>query len=99
METGTQVLRTPFPAIVSLCEYTYDLRLPGIMAMRRAKSKTVQIFSLKELDMEPGECGLKGSLTKVISMDSKFPGLRKGPKETDIKAGIEAIVPILKGVE
>ena len=79
-----QTLKTSLPAVVSICEYTYTLRLPGILGMRRAKSKTVEKLSAADIGLPPESCGLKGSATKVISMDAKFPGLRKGPKETDI---------------
>ena len=86
LEQGTQVLKTNLPAVVSICEYTYTLRLPGILSMRRAKSKTVEKLSAEDLGLSPEQCGLKGSATKVVAMDAKFPGLRKGPKEENIDA-------------
>ena len=86
LENGTQTLQTNLPAVVSVCEYTYTLRLPGIMSMRRAKTKTVKKLSAADIGLNPDQCGLKGSATKVVAMDAKFPGLRKGPKETDIDA-------------
>ena len=84
LENGVQTLKTSLPAVVSICEYTYTLRLPGILGMRRAKSKTVEKLSAADIGLSPESCGLRGSATKVVSMDAKFPGLRKGPKETDI---------------
>lgn len=98
LETGIQTLSLPCPALVSLCEYTYCLRLPGIMGMRRARTKAAEVLRAETLSLDDGICGLKGSLTKVVTMDSKFPGLRKGPKETDVSAGIAAIRTILREV-
>lgn len=90
LETGTQTLQTTLPAVVSICEYTYTLRLPGILGMRRAKSKTVEKLNAADIGLSPESCGLKGSATKVVAMDAKFPGLRKGPKERSADAFISA---------
>lgn len=98
LEGGTQSITVPFPLCVSLCEYTYTLRLPGIMGMRRAKKKTVEILNRDTLSIAPCHCGLKGSLTKVIAMDTKFPGLRKGPKNADIDGGIRDILSMVREV-
>lgn len=99
LESGIQYISLPCPALVSICEYTYTLRLPSIMGMRRAKNMTIETVTGKELGLTPDECGLKGSLTKVLSMDNKFPGLRKGPKVTDIHTGVAAITTFIKEVE
>lgn len=99
LEEGTALLQAQPPLVVSLCEYAYTLRLPGIMAMRRAKGKQIEFLSTAQLDLPPENCGLKGSLTKVIAMDSKFPGLRKGPKEADIPAGVEKLLSIYREVK
>ena len=87
------------PLCVSVCEYTYPLRLPGIMGMRRARQKTILRLSAADLGLAPGQCGLKGSLTKVIAMDNQFPGLRKGPRETDPAKGVAHILSMLKEVQ
>ena len=98
LEKGSVSLSVPCPVCVSVCEYTYTLRLPGIMGMRRAKSKSVEILDRSVLGLSLQDCGLKGSLTKVISMDSKFPGLRKGPKETDLQKGTNTLIAMLQEV-
>lgn len=98
LETGVQILKVPAPLCVSVCEYTYPLRLPGIMGMRRARQKSIAHLGAAELGLSPAECGLKGSVTKVIAMDSKFPGLRKGPRETDATKGVGHILSLLKEV-
>lgn len=99
LEQGTALLAAQPPLAVSLCEYSYALRLPGIMAMRRAKGKQVTLLTAADLGIDPVKCGLKGSLTKVIAMDSKFPGLRKGPKVNNITAGAEKILEACREVE
>jgi electron transfer flavoprotein beta subunit len=99
LETGCETLNATLPLCVSICEYSYNLRLPGIMGMRKARNKTVQILSAELLSLSPDACGLKGSLTKVVAMDSKFPGLRKGPRETHPQAGVSTLLSILKEVD
>jgi electron transfer flavoprotein beta subunit len=99
LETGCEALTAKLPVCISICEYSYSLRLPGIMGMRKARSKAVQILGADSLSLSPATCGLKGSLTKVIAMDNKFPGLRKGPKETDLQTGVTTLLSFLKEVD
>ena len=99
LETGVEVLSARGPLVVSVCEYAYHLRLPGILSMRRARGKTVERYSAADLGLTAEQCGLKGSLTKVTAMESKFPGLRNGPKETDPAEGLQALRAILREVQ
>jgi len=96
LEDGKQYIQLPCPAVISVSEYTYPLRLPGIMGMRRAKGKAIEVLRLNDLHADACNFGLEGSLTKVIRMNSKFPGLRKGPKSENISDGIDQIVASIK---
>ena len=69
------------------------------MSLRRARNKSVEQLSAADLGLSAADCGLKGSLTKVTAMEAKFPGLRKGPKETDISAGVANVLNILREVQ
>ena len=86
------------PMVVSVCEYAYGLRLPGIAAMRRAREKQVRQLTAAELGLSPEECGLKGSLTKVVHMDKKFPGLRNCAMEEDFAAGARKLLELCREV-
>ncbi len=99
LENGIQTLEGKTPMVISLCEYSYNLRLPGLLSMRRAKNKSVEMLSAENLGLSTEECGLKGSLTKVIAMESKFPGLRKGPKEKGISRAISTISEMIQEVK
>ena len=98
LENGIQYLDVPFPVCISVCEYTYTLRLPGITGMRRAKDKIIERLNAESLCIDRLQCGLNGSLTRLIAMDSKCPGLRKGPKETDVENGVQGALTILQEV-
>lgn len=99
LENGISILQCPYPVCISVCEYTYPLRLPGIMGMRKARQKSVQKLSSKEIGLSPEMCGLKGSLTRVTSMSSKFPGLRKGPIAANTDTGVAYILSVIKEVQ
>lgn len=98
LESGISELTLPLPACVSLCEYTYSLRLPGIMGMRRAKDKSVTVLGLSEIGLDPNACGLIGSLTRVTESSNKFPGLRNGDKEKNLDAGATTLLKMLREV-
>lgn len=98
LENGIEVLRAQLPVVVSVCEYSYLLRLPGIMGMRRAKQQQIQRLCAADLDLPAHACGLKGSLTRVVAMSERFPGLRKGPKQTDIAVGAAEVLKLCREV-
>ena len=77
LENGIAQLEVGLPCLLSLCEYVYTLRLPSIMGRRRAKDKQVDILTAADIGLTSEECGLSGSKTKVIHVDTKAPGLRK----------------------
>jgi len=97
-EQGDAKLQVPLPAVVSLRTYSYTLRLPGILAMRKARQKQVEILSARTLNIRSEECGQKGSLTQVVGIKNQFPGLRNGKKETDPASGVQAFLRICKEV-
>lgn len=99
LEAGMETLAAEGPAVVSMCEYSCNLRLPGILSMRRAKNKTVRILSAADLGLQPSNCGLQGSLTKVVAMENKFPGLRNGVKETDFAKAVATVLESIKEVQ
>ena len=99
LEDGIQTLEITGPVVVSFSSYSYPLRLAGILGMRRARKIPVEVLSAADLGLSPDSCGLKGSLTKVVAMESRFPGLRRGPKETDPEAGVQRLCGILREVQ
>ena len=99
LENGIQNLECAAPLVVGFSSYSYPLRLAGIMGMRRARKTPVELLTAADLGLTPESCGLKGSLTKVVAMESRFPGLRRGPKETDLDAGVQGLSAILREVQ
>ena len=98
LEDRAVTLRVSAPAVVSVCEYAYALRLPSISAMRRAREKQVRQLTAAELGLSPEVCGLKGSLTKVVHTDKKFPGLRNCKREEDLSSGARQLLELCREV-
>ena len=98
LEDGVQNLTVSGSAVISFSSYSYPLRLAGILGMRRARKTPVEILTAADLGLTPEDCGLKGSLTKVAAMESRFPGLRRGAKETDLDAGVRNLRELLREV-
>ena len=98
LEVGVAELQVRLPAVVSVCEYAYPLRLPGILSLRRAKEKQPERLSAEALGLTREQCGLRGSLTEVVRLSSQTPGLRRGKKETDAAAARERLKGFLREV-
>ena len=98
LEQGDVTLAVKLPAVVSLRAYSYPLRLPGIMGMRRARQKEITVWTAAELGLDRTQCGLQGSLTRVIRSQNRFPGLRKGEKQTDPSLGAQELLRMCKEV-
>ncbi len=98
LENGSEKIECETNIVVSVCEYSYPLRLPSILSLRNAKGNAVEQFSAKDLNLSEEECGIKGSLTKVVAMEQNFPGMRNGPIESDLKTGIQTISSMIKEV-
>lgn len=98
LEAGAARLHIPLPAVISVCEYTWPLRLPSIMGKRKARQSRIQTVSAAQLGLSPEQCGLRGSLTKVVAMSAKFPGLRNGSKETNLAAGAKRLLQLCREV-
>ena len=98
LENGIQKLQLSLPCLVSVQPYAYTLRLPGIMAMRKAQQKTVRILNIQDLDLKPDACGQAGSLTKVVKIQPLLHGHRNGPKERSVDQGVKQIQELLREV-
>jgi electron transfer flavoprotein beta subunit len=75
-EEGTATWQCQAPAVLTLCEWRYRLRLPSIAGLRRAGKATVRRVAAAELGLAASQCGLKGSPTRVIRVSAKSGGLR-----------------------
>ena len=76
-ETGTVTWTMGLPAALTLCEWSYALRLPTFSGLRRAKAAEIERLTPQQLGLGPEECGLKGSPTRVVRVSVRESGVRQ----------------------
>lgn len=75
-EEGTQHWECKLPALITLCEWSYPLRLPSLAGLRQARHAEIPRMTLSDLSIERGRVGLKGSPTRVVQVNVRNVGTR-----------------------
>ena len=65
LERGTERLRTTLPAVITLVEDAEEIRYASLPGIIKSLRYTPEIWSTKDVDVDPASLGLKGSPTKV----------------------------------
>lgn len=92
LEDGVAELECGEGTVVSMCEYSYPPRLPGIAALRRSRYKTVERVSAADVGLTSENCGLAASPTRTVRVQSRYPGLRKCVFMPDAGSGARELV-------
>lgn len=69
-DTGTEVVATPLPALLTVLKDLNEPRLPNLEDLYRARFSSVPRYRAADLGLEDGQVGLEGSPTRVIDMFS-----------------------------
>ncbi len=76
-ETGTVHWQTHLPAALTLCEWSYALRLPTMRGLRAAREASIRIMKPADIGItDPSQIGLKGSPTRVTHISVRPSGVR-----------------------
>lgn len=75
-ESGSLQWKAPLPAVMTLCEWSHALRLPTISGLRRAAQANVRICEPEDLGIDPADCGLRASPTRVTHISARPVGVR-----------------------
>jgi electron transfer flavoprotein beta subunit len=70
---GYDRVTASLPAVVSVVEKINEPRYPSFRGIMAAKTKPVERLGLADLGIEPGEVGLAGAATEVISFARRPP--------------------------
>ena len=70
-EAGKITWQTPLPAVVTFCEWSYRLRLPTLLGLKKAAKADISMLSPADIGLTAAQCGLKASPTRVIHVDSR----------------------------
>lgn len=65
-DTGTQVLRAPFPCTLTVTKEANELPAPTLRAWERAREKAIACWSASDLGLDISLTGLAGSPTRVV---------------------------------
>lgn len=74
-DAGTETVKVPLPAVLTIVKNLTTPRLPSIEGIRRSLNADLKILDAKELGADPKRIGLDGSPTQVIRT---FPQQEKG---------------------
>lgn len=75
-EEGISHWEAQLPAALTLCEWSYPLRLPALLGLKTARSAEIPHLRPEDIGLVPDLCGLKGSPTRVVSIRAHSAGAR-----------------------
>jgi electron transfer flavoprotein beta subunit len=70
---GYDRVQASLPAVVSVVEKINEPRYPSFKGIMAAKKKPVETLSLADIGLDPGQVGLAGAATEVVSFASRPP--------------------------
>jgi electron transfer flavoprotein beta subunit len=87
MEEGFQVVESPLPVLLTVVKEINEPRLPSLRGKMKAKKAEIPVWGPKDLGLDCGEIGLRGSPTyvsKIFAPERKKSGkiFRGDPEET-----------------
>lgn len=72
-DAGFEVIEGSMPAVISVVEKTNEPRYPSFKGIMAAKKKPLEVKSLADIGLDPGEVGLANSWTRVTSFEGAPP--------------------------
>jgi electron transfer flavoprotein beta subunit len=72
-DTGYEKVEGSTPAVISVVEKINDPRYPSFKGIMAAKSKPIDVKSLGDIGLDPGDVGLANSWTAVASFENAPP--------------------------
>lgn len=76
VETGTQVVQTELPAVLTVLKDANVPRVPSLRGKMKSRKAEIPVWGLSDLGLTDAETGLEGSPTKVVV--TATPEARKG---------------------
>ena len=77
LETGYAVYETDLPALITLAKESNVPQIADMIGIRKAMEKSITVWKIKDLHVDPTEVGLKGSPTQMLNIFTPTVG-RKG---------------------
>jgi electron transfer flavoprotein beta subunit len=70
---GYDRVQASLPAVISVVEKINEPRYPSFKGIMAAKKKPVETLSLADIGIDPGQVGLAGAATEVVSFAARPP--------------------------
>jgi electron transfer flavoprotein beta subunit len=70
---GYDQVQASLPAVISVVEKINEPRYPSFKGIMAAKKKPVETLSLADIGIDPGQVGLGGAATEVVSFATRPP--------------------------
>ena len=88
-EDGVTTWKAKLPALVTLCEWSYRLRLPSIAGLRMAAKAEIKLLTPQDIGITA--CGIAASPTRVVHVSPRSLGMRPCQKLplADVLAALE----------
>ncbi len=100
MEEGYQVVKVPFPAVITTVKEIAEPRLPTLRGNKRARQTEIPVYSTENMTLDVGSLGLKGSPTKVVKIETpkvmRSGTLVRANSEEALEAAVDQLVEWLK---
>lgn len=68
VDDGYEIMASALPAVLTVVKEINTPRLPSLRGIARAKSATIPVWGVKELNVDPDKVGVSGSFTRVIKI-------------------------------
>ena len=81
-DTSAETVTARLPAVVSVTDRTGEARYPSFKGIMAAKKKPVEVLSLADLGIDPGQVGLAAARSTVLSA-SRRPARTAGEQVKD----------------
>ena len=76
-ENGSILWQARLPAVLTLCEWSYSLRLASLRGLKAARSASIPRLRPEDIGLDCSLCGLAGSPTRVIRLRAPDKGARQ----------------------
>lgn len=99
VEEGTERARLPFPCLLTVVHEINEPSMPTLAGKMKARRATVRVLSAADLGLDPAECGLSGSPTRVVRI--AFPKVTRCGERyagSELDRGIARVVEKLEAM-
>ena len=97
-EAGYDQVECPLPALISVTAGVVEPRYPSFKGIMAAKNKPVDIVSVTDLGLDPGQVGWAGGGQEVIEI-AAAPKRESGEKIEDDGTAHERIIAVLENLK